>query len=456
MINGLMSLIPVAIVLGTALVTKRTFDSILYGIITGFILMGGGDLHESLNLFIDGLYKAILDANIIWIILIIVLLGGWAALVEGSGGAQGFSKVVGKLAKTRKASLLGAWVLSALFYFDGYLSVFVVSVIMKKNTDKFKISREMLTFIINSTGVTICVIVPFSSWAVFMLGLMEKTGMTQGLSPIAAYMRTIPYIVYGWLTLLTVPLFAVGVLPLFGPMKKSESRALETGQVLPVMSLKVPTKSEEEAHPLSKQRAVNFVIPVVLLAAVTVITKDILLGLLAALILCFALYIPQKLMKLGEYFSLLKKGIVDMFPVAAIIILAFIFQIINKRLGLEDFIIDITLNYIPGAFLPVTIFIVMAFLSFVTGTFWWIAAITFPIVECLAAILGVNPFLCAGALISAIAFSEHICIYSDTALLTGALTKVANHDYFKTSFPLIVVPFSLSAILYVILGFLIA
>lgn len=98
----------------------------------------------------------------------------------------------------------------------------------------------------------------------------------------------------------------------------------------------------------------------------------------------------------------------------------------------------------------------MAFLSFATGTFWVLAAITFPIVECLAGITGGDTFLCTGALISAVAFGGSICMYSDTVLLTSSLTKVTNYDYFKTSFPLIMVPFTLSAILYVILGFLIA
>lgn len=453
MVQGLISLIPVAVILGTALVTKRAFDSILYGVITGFILMGGGDLFESLDLLIDGLYKVMSDMNTIWVILIVVLLGGWAAIVEGSGGVLGVSKVAGKTAKTRKKALLGTWILSALFFFDEYLNVLAVSAIMKRITDQFKISREMLAFIVNSTAVTICVIMPFSSWSVFMSGLMEKADMTQGLSPIAAYMQTIPYIAYGWFTVLTVPLFATGVLPLFGPMKKSESRALETGQVLSEISSKAFAESQEEVHPPLKHRAVNFVVPVALLAAVTVIAKDVLLGLFAALILCFILYIPQKLMKPGEYFDLLIKGMVDMFPVAAIIILAYTFQIISKRLGLADFIIYITLNYIPDVFLPVTIFIVMAFLSFAAGTFWGLVAITFPIVECLAAIMGVNSFLCAGALISAVAFGGHICMYSDTVLLTGTSTKVTSYDYFKTTFPLLIVPFLLSAILYVILGF---
>jgi Na+/H+ antiporter NhaC len=409
MAQGLISLIPIAVTIGTVLMTKKTFSSILCGIIAGFILIGGGSLYESLNLLIDGLYKAMADADMIWIILVVVLFGGWAALMEGSGVVLGVSKAIERIVKTRKTALLGIWILGMLFFFDEYLNVFAVSAIMKRITDKFKISREMLAFIINSTGVTICVIVPFSSWSVFMLGLMEKADMTQGLSPIAAYMQTIPYIVYGWFTVLTVPLFAVGVLPLFGSMKKSESRALETGQVLSEISLKPPTE-----------------------------------------------YIPQKLMKSGEYFALLIKGMVNMFPVVAIIVLAYTFRIINKELGLADFIINIILNYIPGVFLPVTIFVVMAFLSFATGTFWVLAAITFPIVECLAAVIGVNPFLCAGALISAVAFGGHICMYSDTVLLTSAFTKVTNYDYLKTSFPLVMVPFSLSAILYVILGFMIA
>ena len=146
-------------------------------------------------------------------------------------------------------------------------------------------------------------------------------------------------------------------------------------------------------------------------------------------------------------------GLVDMFPTLIIIILSYVLIEVNTQLGLIDFVVGIALKTVNPALLPVTIFVVIGLLSFASGSFWGLAAIAFPIVGPLAEALGVNPFLCAGALISAVAFGGHICMYSDTVILASASTQVTNADYFRTSGPLVVVPFVLAAVVFTIFGF---
>jgi Na+/H+ antiporter NhaC len=196
------------------------------------------------------------------------------------------------------------------------------------------------------------------------------------------------------------------------------------------------------------------VLPIVVVAIVTVVTEDILMGLFIALALCFVMYLPQRLMNFTQYFDYVIKGLVDMFPVLILIIMAYTLMEVNGGLGLTPFVIDTALKALNPALLPVTVFIVIALLSFASGSFWGLAAISFPIVGPLAIALGVNPFLCAGAVVSAVAFGGHICIYSDTVILTSASTQVTNVDYFRTSLPLVLVPFVLSAIGFLILGFI--
>ncbi len=452
---GIISLIPVAVIIISAIVTKKTFESIFLGVIVGFAILGCGNPLSSFNLFLDGLYSVMTSENTVWVLLICGLFGSLITLMEKSGGVLGFSSLTEKIIKTRKASLFGAWILGIIVFVDDYLNALAVGSAMRKITDKFRVSREMLNYIINSTGVTVCAIVPFSTWAAFMSGLMETSEMTNGLTPISAYMSSIPFMVYGWLAVFIVPLFALGIIPLFGPMKDAEKRALETGEVLSEISKKALVESpiDEEAMKSKKCKAFNFLAPMILVAIITIIKDDILLGLFAALVLCFALYLPQKLMNFGEYFDNVMSGLVDMFPVLILIILAYTLQIANKGLGLTEYIIGITMNNLNPALLPVTIFVVISFLAFTTGTFWGLAAIAFPIVAPLASAMGVNSFLCAGALISAVAVGGHICIYSDTVILSCASTQTTNVDYFKTSFPLVMVPFVLATVIYIILGF---
>jgi Na+/H+ antiporter NhaC len=147
------------------------------------------------------------------------------------------------------------------------------------------------------------------------------------------------------------------------------------------------------------------------------------------------------------------KGLVDIFPTLVIIVLSYVLIEVNNQLGLIDYVVDVALKTVNPALLPVTIFVVIGLLSFASGSFWGLAAIAFPIVGPLSAALGVNQFLCAGALISAVAFGGHICMYSDTVILASASTQVTNAEYFRTSGPLVIVPFVLAAIVFTIIGF---
>lgn len=259
---------------------------------------------------------------------------------------------------------------------------------------------------------------------------------------------------YGWLAVICVPLFILKVIPLFGPMRAAEERTLQTGQVFSAATKEQlgELPDEEVKFKNKKCRAINFLAPIVPVAVLTVTTEDLLIGVFAALALCFVMYLPQRLMNAKEYFCNIMKGLADMFPMLVIIILSYTLIEVNGQLSLVQFVVDMALKTVHPALLPATIFVVIGLLSFASGSFWGLAAIAFPIVGPLGAALGVSPLLCGGALISAVAFGEPICIYSDTVILTAASTQVTNAEYFRTSAPLIGVPFVLATIGFVIMG----
>ncbi len=454
---GIVSLVPIVVIIVLALVTRKTFVSMLMGVLVGFAILAAGHPVKLLNLFLDGLYAVMTDADTAWVLLVCGLFGSLIALMEKSGGVLGFSSLAQKVIKGRRASMIFTWILGIIIFVDDYLNNLAVGAATRKITDSFKVPREMIAYIINSTGVTVCAIVPFSTWAAFMSAQMDKAGMVEGMTPISAYIQTIPYIVYGWLAVILVPLFVLKVIPLFGPMKEAEKRALETGEVLSRESKEALVELPEEETALAgkKNRALNFLIPMIIVAVLTVVTEDILIGIFAAILTCFILYLPQRLMNFTQFFDTVIKGLVDMFPVLLLIIMAYTLMEVNSGLGLTNYVIDVALNVVNPALLPVTTFVVIGLLSFASGSFWGLAAISFPIVAPLAAALGVNPFLTAGAVISAVAFGGHICIYSDTVILASASTQVTNADYFKSSVPLVALAFILAAIIFLILGFVI-
>lgn len=453
---GFWSLIPVIVILVFALITKDTFISLFLGIATGFIMVAGGNPMNAFNGFLDALYAVMTDENTAWVLLIVGLFGSLIMLITEAGGALGFSKLAEKILKTRTASMIGTWVLGIIVCVDDYLNCLAVGAAVRKITDKLKVSREMIAYIINSTGVTVCAIIPFSSWAAFMGGLMKKADMLDGLTVSGAYIHSIPYMLYGWLAVICVPLFCLKVLPLFGPMKKAEQRALQTGEVFsPEAKAQLGELPDDELKFKDKKcRAMNFIIPILVVAVVTVVVDDLLIGVFAALAACFILYLPQRLMTVREFFGSTMNGIIDMCGMLVVIILSYTLIEVNGQLGLIDFIVDVALKAVNPALLPAVIFVVIGLLSFASGSFWGLAAIAFPIVGSLSAALGVDPFICSGALISAVAFGGHICLYSDTVILTSASTQITNAEYFRTSAPLVAVPFVLATIGFVILGYM--
>lgn len=455
---GFWSLIPVVVIIVTALLLKDTFVSLLLGIAVGFLMIAAGHPVTAFNGFLDSLYGVMTDENTAWVLLICGLFGSLIKLITEAGGALGFSRLADKVLKTRTASMIGTWILGIIVCVDDYLNCLAVGAAVRKITDEKKVSREMLAYIINSTGVTVCAIIPFSSWAAFMGGLMDKSDMLGSYSSVAgAYIHTIPYMLYGWLAVLFVPLFILKIVPLFGPMKRSEERALTTGEVFSAeaKAQMVELPDEEAKFKDMKCRAINFLAPIILVAVLTVTTEDLLIGVFAALALCFVMYIPQKLMKPMEFFQNVMAGLEEMFGMLVVIILSYTLIDVNEQLGLVDFVVGVALKAVNPGLLPATIFVVIGLLSFASGSFWGLAAIAFPIVGPLSAALGVSPLLCSGALISAVCFGGHICLYSDTVILTSASTQVTNAEYLRTSGPLVMVPFVLSAVGFVALGFLI-
>lgn len=451
---GALCLIPIAILLVSAVVLKDTFVSLLLGTIAAFLIAGGLNPVVSFENFVNALYEVMADEGNVWVFVIVAVFGALIALLEDSGGAMGFAGMAKKFLKTRKQTLIGTWLLGIIIFVDDYLNCLAVGAATRNLCDEQKISREMLAFIVNSTGVTVCAIIPISSWGAFMGSQMEISGLTGGLSALAAYCAALPFVFYGWLAVIFVALYSLNIVPLFGPMKRIEEQAMAGKTEFTAGAGEGAGLPQAETRFANKKcRAINFILPLVVLVVLTIVMDDLALALFPTILLCFLLYMPQRIMKPMEFMKSLQRGMSDMAGVIVIIILCYAFMSANEQLGLTEFVINAALKTLNPALLPVTLFLVVGGLAFASGSFWGLAAIAFPIAAPLAEAMGINPFLCAGAIISGVCFGGHICVYSDTVLLTAASTNTTPVAYLKTSFPLIIPSVVLAAIGYLILGF---
>ncbi len=445
---GIISLLPVVVVITSAIITKRALESLVLGTFVGAIILAKGAFWGT---WFD--YTLAEIGNSAYYIIMFGMFGALIRILDQSGAAMGFSDIGAKLADTRKKTMIFTWILGIIIFVEDYLNALGVGVAMQTLTDKWKISREYLAFIVNSTGAAVCILVPFSSWGVLYASQIEKTEALE-ISGFNAYVNSIPFMLYAWIAVVVVPLFVLGVIPLFGPMKAAEERAQTTGKVFPEYHYQ--GENVEGLEEKKASSAWNFIVPMLVLVAAAIYTEDIVLAVILAVVICFVMMFPQKILTLGGFCDSIVEGFKDMLYVTMLVLAAFILQGFNDALGLTPYVIESVEPILSPALFPVVTFLVVGALAFCTGSFWGVAAISFPIILPLALALNVNPFVAIGAVAAATSFGSHACFYSDAVTVTCAATGLKNMDYAKTSLPLIGVPLALGVVAYLILGFVMA
>lgn len=438
---GIFSLLPVAVVIVLVFVTRRTAASLLAGAVVGAVMLHGKSFAKTL---IDVVYGVMGSELWIWLVLVCGFFGSLVALFEASGGIFGFTAIVSRVCTNEKRTLFGAWLLGVIVFIDDWLSILSVGAAMRKATDRFGIPREMLAFLSNCTASSVCVIVPISTWGVFMVSQLVSAGVCPAEEGVTTFLQTLPMMFYPLMTLLCGFLFSVGVLPKFGPMKRAYTLARQGDS-----PEDIPNQEEKTG------KALNFLVPVLLVTGITVVTGEILYGTLTCLVFCALLYLPQRLMTLNQYLDHVVSGFKDMLGVLMIVTSAFILRDINSLLGMPEYVIGAAKAAMAPALLPAAAFLLVTALGVAAGNFWGICAISFPVIIPIAQALGGNLLLTAGAIISATAAASHLCFFGSEATLACSATQIENVRYAQTAIPLLMVPVVLSALLYLGAGVLI-
>ncbi len=445
---GILSLLPVCVVIVSAIITKRALEPLILGTLVGFIIIAKQNFVVA---YLDSLYGELGESS--YFIIVFGLFGIYIHMLEKANAISGFTRLGLKFANNKKKTGFLAWIMGIIFFLDNYFSILGAGISNRKIADENRMSREMFAFAINAVACCTCVLVPLSLWGVFMSGQIETTlGLPAG-SGLADIIKSIPFMFFAWILLIFVLLYQFRIIKPFGLMKKAEYRAETTGVLLPEDLVEEASSSEEEEK--AETSIWNFVIPMAALIAVTLITQELTYGLIVGIVLCFILYIPQKLIGFSEAFDAICRGFEEMFVVTAIVISAFVLQNANDELGLAPFVVNSVVDIITAPLLPVIAFVILMVLGFVTGSFWGMAAVCFPIMLPLADALGANLYLTIGAVIAGCAAGSATCFYGDSVTLTCGIAKIRNIDYLRNALPMLVPPIVLTMIVYVIAGFVI-
>ena len=454
------ALVPPLLAIVLAFVTKEVYSSLFLGVAVGALLYGGFHPWQSFVSFFD-IMKNSMNLNIL---IFDVLLGMIIVLMAKSGGSAAYGKWAGERIKSKKSALLATTGLGILIFVDDYFNCLTVGSVMRPVTDRYKVSRAKLAYIIDATAAPVCIIAPISSWAAAVNSYVPEDA---GISGFQLFLRTIPYNLYAILTLVMVLYMTITAFD-FGLMKKHEENAAK-GDLFTSGGEEFEQVAQEEVNPNGKVMDLILPVAVLIISAIGAMIYTGYLGGATNLITAFSgcdaetslifatmvtilfmlfLYLPRKVVTFKGFMDSLAEGFKLMVPAVTILIFAWSLKGIGDALGLADFVGHVVGdNASASIFIPAVLFIAAVFLSFSTGTSWGTFAILVPIATALFSggadlemmIVSVSAVL-AGAVCG-----DHISPISDTTVMSsaGAQSNHINHVSTQMQYALVVMIVSL-------------
>jgi len=458
---GAWSLLPASVAIVLAFLTRNTVFSLAVACTVGVLVAG-----EGLIGFPNLLKRALGTESFSWVFLLELFIGVSIAFFQRTGAIRNFSDWVESLSMTRIRVQLAAWFMGMFVFFSDYFSPLFVGSTMRNLSDRYRISREKLAYIADSTSAPVSVLVPITGWAVFMAGLLIGMGpVADGNDAIQAFVAAIPYNVYAILAVLMVGLIASGIVPEFGPMKKAERRAIDEGKVLRDGAEPLMARELTDILPYEGVRTSlfwNFVLPVLIVigvAAGSFYFTQSALTMEAFLLSSVVAGITMRIqgIPLADITNTAMAGIKGVMP--AIIILAFAYALneLSDNLNTAEYIVAQTEGWLTPGLLPALTFLIAGTIAFSTGTSWGTFAIMMPIAVPLAfAFSGDELAPVVYATIAAVGgggvFGDHCSPLSDTSILASTGAASDHIDHVKTQMPYALLVGTISTAVYLVIG----
>lgn len=463
--TGWLSILPPIIAIVLALLTKEVYSSLFIGLFSGMLIYsfsGGGTIVSAVATTFDMMYAKIADNA--YMIIFLALLWAVVSLVSKSGGSEAYGRWAGKRLKTKRSASFATSLLGVLIFIDDGFNCLTVGTVMRPITDRLRISREKLAYVIDATAAPVCIIAPVSSWAV---AVASEVSQTNGFN---VFLSTIPYNLYALLTIFMV-LFICWTGKDFGPMKHAELAAAQQAAA---------EDSDEAINAApSKGRVIDLVLPILVLIVCAILgmayvggffrgtpfseaigynpTAGLTLGAFAGLLTAFLLYIPRSLMTPREFMTNIVSGISNIVPPMLILILSWsLGGVCRQLIGTGEFISSfVSTANLPLGFLPFLIFIVAAAMSFSMGTSWGTFGMLIPIVTMICAADGASGLLIPtlGATLAGSVYGDHCSPISDTTILASTGASCQHIQHVETQLPYATLVAVVCAVGYLIAGF---
>lgn len=452
---GIITLLPALLVILVAIKTKRTTEALLIGCVSSYLIIAIVNKENPVTLMVNSFFEVITDYDTVWLIIVCGLFGSLIAVINAAKGTHAIATFLGKICKTGKSTLLTSWILGIIIFVDDYMNIMTISACTKKLSDRRKVPREALAYVIDSTGAPICVLLPFSTWAIFFAGIFyeQKEIVELGFgSAMSTYIHAIPYMFYAVVAVVVVPLFILGVIPKLGAMKKAYERVALTGKVYSENSAKLNKQTEDEAD--GDAKIIDFLIPIATMIIIQLVAGDMFVAIISAILSAAVIYVPRKKMKTNQFCDLWIQGFADSVSALAIIVAALWMRQASADLNLPEYVIGLVEPFVTPNIYPMLAFLIVAGLGFITGSNWGIPAVCAPIIIPLGAACGANLLIVMAAIVCGGTFCSHACFYSDATVITSASCGIENMDHVYSQLPYTIISAVIASILFLASGFL--
>ena len=485
---GYLSLLPPLIAIICAFISKDVIVSLCLGVLSGLLIINNYDIFSAVLAFADLLAKLVGDSWNVRILMFCAMLGALVAMLSATGAASAFGQWASTKVRSRRGAGLMSFVFGIFIFIDDYFNSLAVGTIMRPISDKMRVCRAKLAYILDSTAAPVCIIAPISSWVVTVMSALDKTyGFEKlNMTPFEFFIHSIIYNLYAISTLIFVLYIIISGRD-FGPMAKAQALATNSGKLFNehkygACAAHLSEEKNERAKPI------DMLLPLILLVLSAVIffplstylasidgekitslaqayasmslsdafkNTDASVALFYAItwtiLLSYIYFIARGLLSLSKASASLELGIKSMVPALIILALAWCLGTIIKvapsdgGLGLGFFLSEIfkDANYLV-AFLPLAMFIISAIMAFATGTSWGTFAIMIPLAMpiILALMDGTDydqtltmTLMSIAAVLSGAVLGDHISIISDTTILSSTGAGCPHLEHVSTQMP---------------------
>ena len=469
---GVLSLVVPLIAIVLSFITRQVILSLATAVFVGAVILNGGNVfHGFLRMCDQYIVGTVTDSWNVTLMLFILSVGGLIAVMARMGGTQAMALAMAKKSKNTKHALVVTWIMGIIIFFEDMANSLIVGPTMRPVTDELRISREKLSYVIDSTAGPVTDMAFISSWVAYEIGMIGIALTTAGLAVENTYgifLETVPYRFYN---IFAIALVIIIILTQkdYGPMYAAEKRARLSGNLVnegstPMMSKELDAMNVKEGTPL---RICNAVVPIVTFIVITLFAmyytgggfdntfsietiknafgdcdsaSSIFYAVIIASVVSIVMAVVQKIMTLREAIDVWMNGCKELLLTVTILLFAWTSGSIMSELGTGAYIAELVGDTVPGVILPVIIFAVSCLVSFSTGTSYGTTAIMIPIAFPLA--MGINggvldsyAVLTIAAVTCGAIFGDHCSPISDTTIMSSMGSAADLMDHVRTQIP---------------------